>query len=52
MEGLTSLPPGTTSVIIDAMAMLQMVTGMPDHFADLADMLLTEMLAIAGSATR
>ena len=52
MEDLTSLPPGTTSVIMDAMAMLQMVTRMPDRFADLADMLLTEMLAIAGSATR
>ena len=49
---MTSLPPDTTCVIIDAMAMLQMVTRIPDRFSDLAEMLLTEMLALSGTATR
>ena len=52
VEGLTSLPPDTTCVIIDAMAMLQMVARIPDRFSDLAEMLLTEMLALSGTATR
>ena len=32
--------------------MLQMITSMPDRFADLGEMLLTEILALTGTATR
>lgn len=49
---MTSIPPNTTAVIIDAMAMLQMITRVPDRFADLAEMILTEILVLTGTATR
>ena len=52
VQCLTSIPPNTTAVIIDAMAMLQMFTRVPDRFADLAEMLLTEILVLTRTATR
>ena len=52
VECLTSTPPNTATVIIDVIAMLQMITRVPDRFADLAEMLLTETLTLTGTATR
>ena len=52
VQCLTSIPLNTTAITIDAMAMLQMITRVPDRFADLAEMPLTEILVLTGTATR
>ena len=52
VQCLTNIPLNTTAITIDAMAMLQMITRVPDRFADLAEMPLTEILVLTGTATR
>ena len=49
VECLPSLPTNTTAVIIDAMATLQMIVKIPDTFSDLSEMVLSSILAQAGT---
>ena len=52
VECLPSLPDQTTAVIMDAMAVLQTLVRVPDKFSELAEMVMTIILAEAGEATR
>lgn len=45
-------PPGVTAVIIDAMAILQTMTTIPEKFSDLTDMVLNRVFTLAGDAKR
>ena len=47
-----TLPDLTTAVIIDAMAMRQMLVRIPNRFSKLVDMVMTRILIEAGQAAR
>ena len=49
---LESLPNPTTAYIIDAMALLQSLVKIPERFASLAEMLMKQVIAVAGRAMR
>ena len=54
-EGVESpqiLPVDTTAIVIDAMAMLQMLVRIPDRFGDLAVVVLDGILKASSNATR
>lgn len=51
IEFLQSLT-GVTAVIIDAMAMLQTITRIPEKFSELADVVLNTVFILAGDAKR
>ena len=52
VDYLPSLPPTTSVVIIDAMALLQTLGRIPDKFADLALMVLNIVFVLAGDTER
>ena len=52
VDCLSNLPDLTTAVIIDGMALLQVLLRVPDRFSELADMVMTRILTEAGDATR
>ena len=52
VNSLHHLPAQTSAVIIDAMAILQMLSQIPDRFFDLAEMVFNTILLQAGEATR
>ena len=52
VDSLQHLPSQTSAVITDAMAILQMLTKIPDRFSDLAEMVFDRILLQAGEATR
>jgi len=51
VESLQS-PPHASAFIIDAMALLQTLTRVPDRFAGLADLVLRTIIEQVGKATR
>ena len=52
VESLQCLPPQTTAVIIDAMAMLQTLNKIPERFSQLAEMIFKRILMQVGGARR
>lgn len=53
-DGVEILPnlPNASPVIVDAMALLQTLPRIPDHFIDLADLILSAVIKQAGEARR
>ena len=52
VDSLQHLPVQTSAVIMDAMAILQMLSKIPDRFSDLTEMVFNRILLQAGEATR
>ena len=52
VDSLQHLPAQTSAVIMDAMAILHMLSKVPDRFSDLTEMVFNRILLQAGEATR
>ena len=52
VDSLQHLPAQTSAVITHAMAILQVLSKIPDRFSDLAEMVFNRILLQAGEATR
>ena len=52
VDSLQHLPAQTSAVIMDAMAILQMISRIPDRFSDLAEMVFNKILLQAGETTK
>ena len=52
VDSLQHLPVQTSAVIMDAMAILQMLSKIPDRFSDLTETVFNRILLQAGEATR
>ena len=52
VDSLQHLPAQKSAVIMDGMAILQMLSKIPDRFSDLTEMVFNRILLQAGEATR
>ena len=52
VDSLQHLPAQTSAVIMDAMAILQMISKIPDRFSDLAEIVFNRILLQAGEAAK